>query len=182
MLVGNIFSIFDTNILGNLLLHRTHQIGSIQYAKDEDVALELLAETNLCTLGLQHVPRPMPTTLSTAVCQTTTIASSISPTSGKSSLCHSFNELVSSRLALILFLHQNPESPTTSKIKCWKKGVQDPPRCLTSIILTLAWILPPSYMDQLPGSINQLKVYCYDDFILEVSSGGKLEKYIFVRC
>jgi hypothetical protein len=75
-----------------------------------------------------------------------------------------------------------PSSFSKAAANCWKKGVQDPPHCLTSVKLTPAWILPPSYMDQLPGSINQLKVYCYDEFILEVSFGGKLEKYIFVRC
>jgi hypothetical protein len=42
---------------------------------------------------------------------------------------------------------------------------------LTSVILTPAWIPPPSYVDQLPGSINQSKVYRYDDFIFEVSFG-----------
>jgi hypothetical protein len=56
---------------------------------------------------------------------------------------------------------------------CWKKGVLDPPHCIMSVILTPAWILPPSYMDRLPGSINQSKVYRNGDFILEVSSGGE---------
>ena len=115
----------------------------------------------------------MPMTLSTAVCRTTTITSSVLPASGKSSLRQLFDKLVSSRLALIPFLHQNAKSPTTSKIKCWKKGVQDLPCRLTSVVLTPAWIPPPSYMDQLPGSIDQSKVYRYDDFILEVSSGGE---------
>ncbi len=53
-------------------------------------------------------------------------------------------------------------SKEKAKGSCWKKGVRDPPRCLTTVILTPAWIPPPSYVDQLPGSIDQSKVYCYD--------------------
>jgi hypothetical protein len=121
MLVGNIFSIFDTNILGDLLLRRTHQIGGVRYAEVKDVALKLLAKTNLHTLGLQCVPRPTPMTLSTAVCQNTTIASSILHASSECSLRHLFDKLVSSRLTLVPFLNQNAKSPTTSKIKMLKE-------------------------------------------------------------
>ncbi len=70
-------------------------------------------------------------------------------------------------------------SSNFAKNTSWKKGVWDPPHCLTSVILTPAWIPPPSYVDWLPGSSNQSKVYRYNDLILEVSS-GKETTFLYV--
>jgi hypothetical protein len=50
-LVGNFLAILDTNILLDFFLGDSHGVGSVISSIIEDVALELLAESNLGGLG-----------------------------------------------------------------------------------------------------------------------------------
>jgi len=101
--------VHDTNVLGNLLLRCAHQICGICNTVIEDVVLQFLVESGLCSFGFRGVPRPMPTTLSLAVSQTIeSSASRISPSYGESSLHHLLDWLEDS-LALV---DTNAKSPT----------------------------------------------------------------------
>ncbi len=50
-LIGNVLTILDTNILLDFFLGDSHDVGSVISSIMEDVALELLAESNLGGLG-----------------------------------------------------------------------------------------------------------------------------------
>jgi hypothetical protein len=63
---------------------------------------------------------------------------------------------------------RDKESPNSSKIICWKKGVRAPSHSPNVRLNRTVWMPPPSSLINPLGPDRSLEGYCYDDIILEV--------------